>query len=102
MIHFGMAGNLRIVFNVFATYGRSLYSLLLGLFTARWVLLTLGRVDYGLYGIVAGLTVLVGFLTFVLSASVARFYSVNVGADSVNENSANVEVCRKWFSVAVS
>ena len=101
MIHFGMAGNLRIVFNVFATYGRSLYSLLLGLFTARWVLLTLGRVDYGLYGIVAGLTVLVGFLTFVLSASVARFYSVNVGADSVNENSANVEVCRKWFSVAV-
>ena len=43
-----MTQNRRIVLNIVATYGRSLYALVLGLFTARWVLEALGQVDYGL------------------------------------------------------
>ncbi|MCQ2317263.1 MAG: hypothetical protein MJZ85_11400 [Bacteroidales bacterium] len=43
-----MTANRRIFWNVVATYGRSLYALACGLFTARWVLMTLGEVDFGL------------------------------------------------------
>ena len=50
-----MTANRRIALNVVATYGRSLYAMVLGLFTARWALQALGQVDYGLYGVVGGL-----------------------------------------------
>lgn len=33
-----MTANRRIALNVVATYGRSLYAMVLGLFTARWAL----------------------------------------------------------------
>ena len=46
-----MSPNRRIFLNIIATYGRSLYALVCGLFTARWVLETLGQVDFGLYGL---------------------------------------------------
>lgn len=35
--YFLMSPNRRIFLNIIATYGRSLYALVLGLFTARWV-----------------------------------------------------------------
>ena len=37
-----MSPNKRIFLNIVATYGRSLFALVLGLFTARWVLEALG------------------------------------------------------------
>lgn len=43
-----MTRNGRIVQNVLATYGRSLYALVLALFTAWWALQALGQVAYGL------------------------------------------------------
>jgi hypothetical protein len=39
-----MSPNKRIFLNIIATYGRSLYALVLGLFTARWVLQALGQI----------------------------------------------------------
>ena len=39
-----MTANRRIFLNIIATYGRSLYALVLGIFTARWVLEALGQV----------------------------------------------------------
>lgn len=45
-----MTQNRRIVLNIVATYGRSLYALVLGLFCGRWTLMALGQVDYGLMG----------------------------------------------------
>lgn len=58
-----MSPNRRIFLNIVATYGRSLYALVLGLFTARWALKALGQVDYGLWGLVGGL---VGFVSFLI------------------------------------
>ena len=46
----------RIVLNIVATYGRSLYTLVLGVFSSRWVVMALGDVDFGLFGVVGGLT----------------------------------------------
>ncbi len=66
-----MTANRRIFLNIIATYARSLYALVLGLFTARWVLEALGQVDFGLYGLVGGLTVFIGFFNMLLSVAVS-------------------------------
>lgn len=75
----------------------------LGLFTARWALMSLGKVDYGLVGLIGGLTGFVTFLNTLLASAVGRFYAYNVGAA---KKSADVEVgideCKKWFNTALS
>ena len=53
-----MSPNRRIFLNIVATYGRSLYALVCGLFISRWVLAALGKTDFGLYGGGGGMTVM--------------------------------------------
>ena len=97
-----MSPGKRIFVNVIATYGRSLYALALGLFTSRWVLASLGEVDYGIVGLVGGLIAFVSFFNMLLSSSVVRFYALSVGAVGVaDDKDAALEECRKWFSTAV-
>lgn len=97
-----MTANRRIFLNIVATYGRSLYALVLGLFTARWVLMALGEVDFGLYGVVGGLTAFVGFINELLAMSVARFFAVSVGAAHKEGNEiAGIEESKKWFNTAL-
>ena len=56
-----MTQNRRIVLNIVATYGRSLYALVIGLFGGRWVLMPPGQTDFGLYGVVGGLAAVIMF-----------------------------------------
>ena len=98
-----MTAHKRIFLNIVATYGRSLYALALGLFTARWALQALGQVDYGLYGLVGGLTAFVAFFNGLLSSAVGRFFGVAVGAMHKEGNAEEgLEDCRKWFNTALS
>lgn len=90
-----MTPNRRIALNIAATYGRSLVALVCGLISGRWVLMSLGVVDYGIFGLVGGLVAFVTFLNGVLSGAVARFYALLVGKGDLAE-------CRRWFSTAVS
>ena len=93
----------RIFLNIVATYGRSLYALALGLFTARWALLALGHADYGLIGLIGGMTGFVSFFNTILAAAVGRFYAVKVGeAARVENRKTGIEECRKWFNTALS
>lgn len=97
-----MTANRRIFLNVVATYGRSLFALICGLFTARWVLMALGKVDYGLYGLIGGLTAFVTFFNNILASAVARFYAFSVGqAKTFSSQEDGIEVCRKWFTSAL-
>lgn len=98
-----MTASRRIFLNIVATYGRSLYAMALGLFTARWVLMSLGKVDYGLVGLIGGLTGFVTFLNSLLASAVGRFYAYNVGATKKSVDKAEgLEECRKWFNTAIS
>ena len=97
-----MTENRRIVLNILATYGRGLLGLALGLFSARWVLMTLGKVDFGLLGLVGGLSWFITFLNGILAVSVSRFYAVSVGrCRTADDPAAALEDCRKWFSIAL-
>lgn len=95
-----MTENRRIVLNIVATYGRSLFALACGVFGGRWALMSLGEVNYGLHGLVAGLTVFISFFNDVLGTSLGRFYALAVGQARV-AGSDGVEECRRWFSLAV-
>lgn len=97
-----MTAGKRIFLNVVATYGRSLYALVVGLCCGRWALQALGEVDYGLVGLVGGLIGFVTLLNGLLSMSVMRFYAVSVGKANATENrDEGLEECRKWFNTAV-
>ena len=97
-----MSPNRRIFLNIVATYGRSLYALLLGLFSARWVYITLGDTDYGLYGVVGGLTAFIAFINGILATSVSRYYAFSVGRSQRNGfEKEGLEECRQWFNTAI-
>lgn len=98
-----MSPNRRILLNVIATYGRSLYAMVVGLFCGRWTLMALGQTDYGLIGLVGGMTGFVAFFNTLLASAVGRFYAVNVGAaNKFGNEEAGLEDCRKWFNTALS
>lgn len=65
--------------------------------------MALGQVDYGLYGVVGGLTTFIGFFNGILSGSISRFYAFSVGmAQKSGKENEGLEECRRWFTVAVS
>ena len=98
-----MTENKRIFWNIVATYGRSLFSMACGLFTSRWVLLSLGQVDYGLYGVVGCLVVFIGFINGVLAGANSRFYAYAIGqARSAEDKVFALEECRHWFNTALA
>lgn len=97
-----MTESKRIVLNITATYGRSLFALACGLFTSRWVLMALGQSDYGLYGVVGGLTAFIAFFNSLMAGAVGRFYAFSVGQAKVaGTQDEGLEVCRQWFNTAV-
>lgn len=100
-----MTPNRRIFLNIVATYGRSLYALICGLFISRWVLAALGKTDFGLYGVVGGMTVFISFLNMLLSVATGRFYAYAEGqaqkSAAEGDDAGGLEECRKWFSTAV-
>ena len=98
-----MSPNRRIFLNIIATYGRSLYGMACGLLTSRWALLALGEVDLGIYGVIGGLTVFVGFLNGLMAGAVSRFYAFSVGeAQREGNREHGLNECIRWFNVALS
>jgi len=65
--------------------------------------MALGEVDYGLMGVVGGLTTFIVFFNNILASSIGRFYAFSVGAAEKSGNEAKgLHECRRWFSVAVT
>lgn len=88
-----MASKTTIVMNTMGTYFRSLVSLFLGIFTARWVLLGLGKVDFGLFAVVGTIVTFITFINSVMSQSASRHLAYALGkGDDV----------RQWFNASLS
>ena len=71
--------NSRILKNSAFLYVRLLITLALGLFTMRIVINALGIDDYGIYGVVAGLITMFGFMNAAMSSSTQRYLAFNLG-----------------------
>ena len=70
--------NKRIAKNVYYLYIRLFLMLIVGLYTSRLVLDSLGAVDYGLYNVVGSLVAIFAFVTGALASSASRFMSIEL------------------------
>ena len=97
-----MTANKRIVLNIAATYLRTMLGVICGIFSTRWVLIALGKEDFGLFGLVGSLVIFLVFFNTQFAGALSRFYAYAVGEArvAIDSNQA-LEECRKWFSVGV-
>lgn len=70
----------RIAKNAIYLYGRMLLTIFVSLYTSRVVLDVLGVSDYGVYNVVGGIVVILGFLYGTMSGATSRFISYELGA----------------------
>lgn len=73
------SSNKRIARNTLMLYIRMLISMLVGLYTSRVVLQTLGVEDYGIFGVVGGVVSMMGFLNASMSGATSRFITFELG-----------------------
>lgn len=71
--------NKRIAKNTLLLYVRMLFMMLVGLYTSRVFLKTLGVQDYGIYNVVGGVIAMLGFLQASLGGASSRFITFELG-----------------------
>lgn len=57
--------------------------MVLGLYTSRVVLNTLGVTDYGIYNVVGGIITLLGFINNSMSSASSRFLTFELGTGNI-------------------
>lgn len=72
--------------NTIIIYARMIIVTLVGLFSSRFVLQALGVSDYGLYNIVAGLIVMLNFISTAMCTTTRRFVNIEMGKPDGNLN----------------
>lgn len=70
----------RIAKNTLLLYVRMFFMMLIGLYTSRVVLKTLGFDDYGINNVVGGIVILFSVFTGTLSSAISRFITYELGA----------------------
>lgn len=73
------SSNKRIAKNALMLYIRMFLTMIVGLYTSRVVLATLGVEDYGIYGVVGGVVSMMGFLNASMSGATSRFLTFELG-----------------------
>lgn len=86
--------NKRIAKNTLFLYFRMLFMMAISLYTNRVVLDKLGVTDFGIYNVVGGIVVMLGFLSGCMSNSVQRYLSYELGKN-------NAEGVNRVFNVAL-
>ena len=76
-------------------YFRMLITMVVGLFTSRIVLNTLGVEDYGINNVVGGVVAMFSLISASISASISRFLTFELGR-------GNMEQLKKVFSTSVT
>lgn len=77
-----LSNNKRIAKNTLMLYFRMLLTLVVGLYTSRVILQTLGVSDYGLYNVVGGIVTIFMFLNGTLTTGTQRFLSFSLGENN--------------------
>lgn len=80
-----LSNNQRIAKNTVLLYIRSVFLLLLGLYTSRLTLQVLGVEDYGIYQIVGGVVTMFSMLSSTLNAASQRFITFSLGKGDIKE-----------------
>lgn len=86
--------NKRIAKNTLFLYFRMILSMLVGLYTSRVVLQTLGVSDYGVYNVMGGVIGMLGYVNTLLAGGTSRFLTIGLGE-------RNFEKLKLTFSTTV-
>lgn len=86
--------NKGIARNTLFLYIRKILTLVIGLYTSRVLLQTLGVDDFGLYGLIGSIVVLFNSLRSLFASSIQRFLNI--------QKSGTIEIQNKIFSMGIS
>ena len=86
--------NKRIAKNTIFLYLRTLFVMVISLYTSRVVLQVLGVEDYGVYQVVGGLVAMFSVISSSLSSSISRFITFEIGT-------GNIEKLKRIFATSV-
>lgn len=76
--------NKRIAKNTIMLYLRMFFTMVVGLYTSRVVLQTLGVEDYGIYNVVGGVVTMLSFLNAAMSNSTSRYLTYEIGRKNIS------------------
>lgn len=76
--------NKLIVKNSIYMYVRMIFTVLIGLYTSRMILSSLGFEDYGLYNVIGGIVALLGFVNGSMSNTTSRYITFNLGKNNIS------------------
>jgi O-antigen/teichoic acid export membrane protein len=94
----------RVAFNTVMLYLRMVVLMCVNLFTSRIILNALGVEDYGLYTVVGGIVIFLGFINLSMTASSQRFLSFEQGrgnADSLRRMFCSVFIVHVLLAAAI-
>lgn len=88
------ANNKRIAKNTLLLYVRTLFVMVVSLYTSRVVLNTLGVSDYGIYNVVGGIVTMFGFINSSMTSATQRYITFALGKGDISQ-------LQKVFSTAL-
>ena len=81
--------NKRIAKNTIMLYMRVMVLMLVGLYTSRVILQSLGVENYGINNVIAGFLSMFGIMTNSMSSAISRFITVELGKGNLNRLKLN-------------
>ena len=75
----------RIAKNIIFLYIRQIITLIIGLYTSRIILETLGIENYGIYNVVGGIVAMLNFLNTAMSITTQRYLTFELGRGNINK-----------------
>lgn len=80
-----MNDNKRIVVNTGILYGKLVITTIIGLLSSRYILLSLGSSDFGLYSVVGGIVTFLNVIGVTMVSTSYRFLAVRLGTGDLNK-----------------
>ena len=88
--------------NAGATYLQSLFSVVFGTFSIRWIYLALGKENFGLFSAVGAILGFIGIFNSVFNHSDSRFFAIAIGEGRKHGPERAARELKAWFNVAFS
>lgn len=75
----------RIIINTVILYIQLILSVLISLFSTRWILEALGVEDFGIYNLIAGVVAMLSFLNTAMAGATQRYLSFSLGEGNISK-----------------
>jgi len=74
-----MQGSKKVIYNTGIIYAKTIFTILISLYSTRLVINALGAKDFGLFNVIGGLISMLSFLNAAMTVSTQRYLSYNTG-----------------------